>query len=43
VSELLHDGEVVTVDGYLGIVTVGRPEFDLEIVKEAQVVKEMMP
>ena len=28
--ELLEDGETVTVDGYLGIVTVGTPEFDLE-------------
>ena len=28
--ELLTDGEIVTVDGYLGIVTVGAPEFDLE-------------
>jgi phosphohistidine swiveling domain-containing protein len=28
--ELLEEGEVVTVDGYLGIVTVGAPEFDLE-------------
>jgi phosphohistidine swiveling domain-containing protein len=28
--DLLQDGELVTVDGYLGIVTVGRPEFDLE-------------
>jgi len=28
--ELLHDGELVTVDGYLGIVTVGPPEFELE-------------
>ncbi|NIO72708.1 MAG: hypothetical protein GTN71_27735 [Anaerolineae bacterium] len=28
--ELLNDGELVTVDGYLGIVTVGDPEFDLE-------------
>jgi phosphohistidine swiveling domain-containing protein len=28
--ELLEDGQVVTVDGYLGIVTVGAPEFDLE-------------
>jgi phosphohistidine swiveling domain-containing protein len=28
--ELLEDGDVVTVDGYLGIVTVGPPEFDLE-------------
>jgi pyruvate,water dikinase len=28
--ELMEDGQVVTVDGYLGIVTVGAPEFDLE-------------
>jgi phosphohistidine swiveling domain-containing protein len=28
--DLLHDGELVTVDGHLGIVTVGPPEFDLE-------------
>ena len=28
--DLLQDGELVTVDGYLGIVTVGPPEFDLE-------------
>jgi pyruvate,water dikinase len=28
--DLLEDGEVVTVDGYLGIVTVGAPEFELE-------------
>jgi pyruvate,water dikinase len=27
----LQDGEIVTVDGYLGIVTVGPPEFDLEL------------
>jgi pyruvate,water dikinase len=27
----LEDGEVVTVDGHLGIVTVGPPEFDLEL------------
>jgi phosphohistidine swiveling domain-containing protein len=26
----VEDGEIITVDGYLGIVTVGRPEFDLE-------------
>jgi pyruvate,water dikinase len=29
--ELLDDGEIVTVDGHLGIVTVGPPEFDLEL------------
>jgi pyruvate,water dikinase len=29
-TELLRDGELVTVDGYLGIVTVGLPDFDLE-------------
>jgi pyruvate,water dikinase len=28
---LLNDGEMVTVDGQLGIVTVGAPEFDLEL------------
>jgi pyruvate,water dikinase len=30
-TKRLHDGEIVTVDGHLGIVTVGRPEFDLEL------------
>jgi phosphohistidine swiveling domain-containing protein len=30
-AERLSDGQVVTVDGYLGIVTVGLPEFDLEL------------
>ncbi len=29
-TSLLNDGDLVTVDGYLGIVTVGPPEFDLE-------------
>ena len=29
--EKLRDGDVVTVDGHLGIVTVGLPEFDLEL------------
>jgi pyruvate,water dikinase len=29
-AELLHDDQVVTVDGFLGIVTIGPPEFDLE-------------
>jgi pyruvate,water dikinase len=28
--ERLEEGQIVTVDGYLGIVTVGPPEFDLE-------------
>jgi pyruvate,water dikinase len=27
----LADGDLVSVDGYLGIVTVGPPEFDLEL------------
>ena len=31
VIEVLHDGDIVTVDGHLGIVTVGAPEFDLEL------------
>jgi pyruvate,water dikinase len=29
-TEVLQDGDVLTVDGYLGIVTVGPPEFNLE-------------
>ena len=29
--ELLANGDLVTVDGHLGIVTVGPPEFDLEL------------
>jgi pyruvate,water dikinase len=29
-TELLHDGDLVTVDGHLGIVTVGAAEFELE-------------
>jgi len=27
----LADGDFVTVDGHLGIVTVGPPQFDLEL------------
>jgi len=27
----VEDGEIVTVDGYLGIVTIGPPEFELEL------------
>ena len=30
-AERLEDGELVTVDGHLGIVTVGEAEFDLEV------------
>ena len=30
-TERLEDGQLVTVDGYLGIATVGPPEFDLEL------------
>jgi pyruvate,water dikinase len=29
--DLLEDGQIATVDGHLGIVTVGLPEFDLEL------------
>jgi pyruvate,water dikinase len=32
-TEKLDDGELVTVDGHLGIVTVGPPEFDIELGK----------
>jgi pyruvate,water dikinase len=31
VIDMLRDGDMVTVDGHLGIVTVGAPEFDLEL------------
>jgi hypothetical protein len=31
VVDVLKDADLVTVDGYLGIVTVGLPEFDLEL------------
>ena len=31
VVDLLQDGDLVTVDGYLGILTVGPPDFDLEL------------
>jgi pyruvate,water dikinase len=30
-AEQLRDGDLVSVDGHLGIVTVGPPEFDLEL------------
>lgn len=29
-TERLHDGDLVTIDGHLGIVTVGAAEFELE-------------
>ncbi|MHC4178638.1 MAG: hypothetical protein ACYSWU_14095 [Planctomycetota bacterium] len=29
--ELLADGDFVTIDGHLGIVTVGPPEFGVEL------------
>jgi phosphohistidine swiveling domain-containing protein len=31
VVDLLKDGDLVSVDGYLGIVTVGPPDFDMEL------------
>jgi pyruvate,water dikinase len=31
----ITDGEIVTVDGYLGIATIGPPEFDLETAQSA--------
>jgi pyruvate,water dikinase len=31
----IADGEIVTVDGYLGIVTIGPPEFDRETAETA--------
>ena len=30
------DGEIVTVDGHLGIVTIGAPEFDLEAAQSSE-------
>ncbi len=33
VVELVEDGELVTVDGYLGIVTIGPPELDAELAR----------
>jgi pyruvate,water dikinase len=29
-ADILGDDDLVTVDGHLGIVTVGQPEFELE-------------
>ncbi len=34
VVDAINDGDLVTVDGHLGIVTVGPPEFDLELAEE---------
>ena len=31
VVDFLNDGDLVTVDGFLGIVTVGPPDFDMEL------------
>jgi pyruvate,water dikinase len=36
-TESLRDGDLLTVDGYLGIVTVGPPEFDLERIGDSGV------
>ena len=33
--DALRDGDLVTVDGDLGIVTVGPPEFDMERQEES--------
>ena len=30
-ADILKNGDLVTVDGHLGIVTVGAAEFDLEL------------
>ena len=30
-AEVLNDGDLVSVDGHLGIVAVGAAEFDLEL------------
>ena len=34
-TELIHTGDIVTVNGDLGIVVIGRPEFDIELNKSA--------
>ena len=33
VASILEDGDIVTVDGNIGIVTVGEQEFDIEFAK----------
>ncbi len=35
-ADILTDGDLVSVDGHLGIVTVGAPEFDLELKTDTQ-------
>lgn len=35
-ADVLNDGDLVAVDGFLGIVTVGPPEFDLELKTDTQ-------
>jgi pyruvate,water dikinase len=30
-TEILKNGDLLTVNGYLGLVVVGEPEFDLEL------------
>ncbi|MFN2352991.1 MAG: PEP-utilizing enzyme [Desulfopila sp.] len=32
-AQLIHNGDVVTVDGHLGIVTLGAAEFDMELAR----------
>ncbi len=39
-TEVLQDGDLVTVDGYLGIVTVGAAEFELEQALQAAAKKQ---
>ena len=39
VSTLVHNGDLVTVDGYLGIVTLGAPDLDVEGIPSAGAVK----
>ena len=34
-ADILKDGDLVTVDGHLGLVAVGEPEFDLELHPES--------
>ena len=29
-TQLINDGDLVTVNGYLGLVVIGSPEFELE-------------